>query len=839
MNQCLRCNNSCVGKAVFCNDCQIWLLNRSQQKEQDFAEPGVCPPTVVVQVVEQARTDPVAETLYPVPVQPGSASQQRETPASIPTTGNLTTSLQIARDRHRHRILRMRRIFIWLSILAVVALAMDGVLIACVTFTHLTHNQPGSTGMPMLTLSQTIVFRGQIVALHLDHCQPLAHIFLSHDIQEPLQIDAPSALIQVNTSGNADVHVRVDASWKLGMHRIQAEDVHTHAVFSANLQVIGAGPIQPPHLQISQMTLDLGIALQGENTVQSLAMNNTGGGTIAWVASSDQPWLKFTPVQGIFSDSQTISIAVSRANLQAGKYKGTITIDSNTGIPSVIQVMMTVLPLPVDAGAVLVVAPPVLSFTTTDGGLDTAEQVVTVSNPGSRPLSWSLSSSAPTDSVNQSGSFQDNVHWLSAQPSSGVIVPHAATAVHVLVNSHMLLANMYSGSLMFMAGQSALNNQQPVAVSLNVQQHCGVETSVDSLSFRTTIGQHRAVSQLLGLSSTSGCSDTVPWQAFSLADWLNITPASGQLQAKADVATMVEANGSQLGAGTYSGFIVFLTELRIKTIAVRLTVLSSPSSTSPQVLPASTNSDGSTPAPSATASGSGIPATAGPFEAPVLNIAPLNLSFSVIQGGGNPPSQTVALADTGGGSFYWQATSSSNVSWMNIAAGSAIVSPGQSGQLSINVNVANLAAGTYRAQVSIIATDSAGMAVAGSPQTLVVTLIVQPPCSVQVAPTNLAFSASPLQFNPPPGQSITIKSVGGCTRPITWNAQVDSGSRGWMTLSSTSGLDTGQGSTITVNVVTRDVLFNSQGQITITAIDAAGVAVPNSPRTVVVTLTVL
>src|SRR5450755_593000 len=182
----------------------------------------------------------------------------------------------------------------------------------------------------------------------------------------------------------------VDLSWTAGFHAIEAEDITTRYTASATLQITGAGPTRPSRLSIGVSSLDLGEDLQGANTIQPLTLQNSGGGSISWAASSNQPWLLISPPQGVFSTSQTIAVAVERANLKPGDYTGTITFSSNVGSAQWVSVHMTVRLLPTNAGPVLEVTPPVLSFTALDGELSPPSQALMISNPGSQRLNWSI-----------------------------------------------------------------------------------------------------------------------------------------------------------------------------------------------------------------------------------------------------------------------------------------------------------------------------------------------------------------------------------------------------------------------------------------------------------------
>src|SRR5207237_10748626 len=107
-------------------------------------------------------------------------------------------------------------------------------------------------------------------------------------------------------------------------------------------------------------------------------------------------------------------------------------------------------------------------------------------------------------------------------------------------------------------------------------------------------------------------------------------------------------------------------------------------------------------------------------------------------------------------------------------------------QLSVGVNRSGLEPGTYSTQVTVKATDSSGTQAQGSPQILTVTLTVYQPCSLQVAPGNLLFTATLLQPNPA-GQNIAVKETGNCAYPGPWTATVRANSPSWLSVSSSWG----------------------------------------------------
>lgn len=83
-------------------------------------------------------------------------------------------------------------------------------------------------------------------------------------------------------------------------------------------------------LSVSPTTLTFNA---GANT-QSLAIRNTGGGTLTWSITADQSWLSLganVTNQTTTTETDRINVTVNRTGLSAGDYQGTLTVTSNGG----------------------------------------------------------------------------------------------------------------------------------------------------------------------------------------------------------------------------------------------------------------------------------------------------------------------------------------------------------------------------------------------------------------------------------------------------------------------------------------------------------------------------
>ncbi|MBZ5522585.1 MAG: DUF1080 domain-containing protein, partial [Acidobacteriia bacterium] len=198
---------------------------------------------------------------------------------------------------------------------------------------------------------------------------------------------------------------------------------------------------------------------------------------------------------------------------------------------------------------------------------------------------------------------------------------------------------------------------------------------------------------------------------------------------------------------------------------------------------------------------------------PGLALNKNSLSFEALPGGSNPPSQTVAISNSGAGTLNWVATESAP--WLTISPSSG----SNAGTLTASVNIAGLAQGTYSTTITVTAVGATN-----SPQSIGVTLVISAP-SLGVAPSAIVFNGFQGQPNPAP-VTVNISDLGGGV--VNWSAASNAP---WLTLSATSGTAP---STLNAQVNIAGLAIGTySGSITVTA---PGVA--NSPQTIPVTLTV-
>jgi uncharacterized protein (TIGR03437 family) len=160
-----------------------------------------------------------------------------------------------------------------------------------------------------------------------------------------------------------------------------------------------------------------------------------------------------------------------------------------------------------------------------------------------------------------------------------------------------------------------------------------------------------------------------------------------------------------------------------------------------------------------------------PPAPPTISLSSTQLQFTYTMGGASPAAQAVTVANSGGGTLNWSATTSA--SWLSVGPASGTAPS----TLSVLVSPTGLGAGTYTGSVQVLAAGASN-----SPVSVAVRLTVAP------APVSLAVSPQALTFNymvggaAPAAQGISIMNTGGGT--LSW---VASASAAWVGLSSASG----------------------------------------------------
>ena len=172
-----------------------------------------------------------------------------------------------------------------------------------------------------------------------------------------------------------------------------------------------------PTLSVTSTALDF----SASQSSMTFSITNVGTQTLQWNISADQDWISVSPISGSTTTEQDIvTVTVDQSGLAAGDYSGSVTVTSNGG-DQVVAVSMEILP------PILVVSSSLLDF-----GEFTTILSFTISNEGTAPLNWSISS---------------NQSWIAVNPSSGTTNAGNPTDVSVTVDRTDSDAGSYSGSI--------------------------------------------------------------------------------------------------------------------------------------------------------------------------------------------------------------------------------------------------------------------------------------------------------------------------------------------------------------------------------------------------------
>jgi len=615
--------------------------------------------------------------------------------------------------------------------------------------------------------------------------------------------------------------------------------------YSGSIQVSAAGATGSPQTipvslsvssntpTISLSTTSLGFTgSQGGSNPgsQSVSINNTGGGTLSWSATTSPTgsWLSISSGSGTAPSS--IMVSVNTASLTPGNYNGAVSISSSnaTNSPQIVNVSLSVTGPncsyslnPTSQSFSVAASSGVIGVTTGSGcawsatSSDSWVTFVSGSGTGSGTVLFNVASNPNSGSRTATIAVQGQVFMIvqagtgggcaysfspgSASEGAGAVSDSFAVLTSsscswtatasdgwIIIGDTGSASGIGSGTIAYHLLPNASPNSRMGVIGVQgagflITQAGGYSFSVSAsqLNFASVAGQNPA-SQSLVLSST-GTSSAVPWYAnantSSGGNWLSISPTSGTATS---ISVLVDTTG--LGVGSYSGYLGIYTNDGSnisKTVVVNLVIQSG--------------------------------------SIPILSVSPSSLLFSAIAGQ-TPSTQnvTLSIAGTGSLSFSWSAT------WSTVSGGNWLsVSPasGTNPNLIVSVNTSGLSTGTYNGSVQFSRTDasasSASLPVSltiaapsvGAPSLLSPTsgatgisipvtftwtpvsgansytlLVYAGPSAssptVNVNTSATSFTSSALAFGTSYLWSVTANGSSGASGSSTWNFTTSSGSSG-------------------------------------------------------------
>jgi uncharacterized protein (TIGR03437 family) len=503
---------------------------------------------------------------------------------------------------------------------------------------------------------------------------------------------------------------------------------------------------------------------------QSLRVTSTTGAPLVYTVNLPTPAPSWLVLAGDTTSATTpgvVSLGINSSGAAAGLNETTLTITATDparsaaapNSPYTVQVRLYVA-----TTALLNVVVTPISFSAPVNGVVNPQSLPVFSTNPAEPLSF-FATFTPTSGGN----------WLNVLQQA-VQTPTSLT----LTPSTNLVAGTYTGTLGIRAtlnGVEVANSPASIPVSLTLTSGSLTVSPTSITNLVSTQNGPKATASV----SVTGAGGVTSFTATSSASWLTVSPSSGPTPA----TLTVTADPAGLVPSTYQGSIT----------------VQAPGAANPAPIPVTFTVAGVS-----------------------ISAAPATLSFTQGAGAAAPPAQTISLTSTGGAVTYTAtAAMSSGTGWLSVSPGSGTTPGSGSVPLTVNVNGATLAPGTYNGSVTITAAGAAG-----SPITVGVTLTVGQAQTLTVSQSSVSFSYQ-TGGAAPAAQSVQVTSTPGSVS-FTATAQAAFGA-GWLAVSPASGTTP---ATISISVNTANLQAgNYAGTVTVASTTAA-----NAPQTINVTLTV-
>lgn len=519
------------------------------------------------------------------------------------------------------------------------------------------------------------------------------------------------------------------------------------------------------------------VAASTGTAAQTVVLSTTGTGGTVSIGTSGASWLQVTPSFANLSAGSPINltVTVTPGTLAQGSYSAFINV--TLGSTQVLSI-----PVSLNVGT-----------STGTGGV--------TANPASLVFSF-LNSAAPASNqavqvTTTSNTFENVIvnpttnsggNWLTVSQPSFSITSSIPATLFVTVNPSGLTTGFtYSGNVALQTADFGIVN---IPVTVNVGTGTGnssVTASPNPISLVIAAGSTTPTSQALTVTTT-GAASTLTAQTTGLS-WLSVNPSISSVSVGSPASFTVSANPpSGQSSGIYNG-----------------TVVLTPSGGTPLSIP--------------------VTVTLGTAATIVLN--PQVFSFAYQTGTALPPAQTLFVSSTGSAvTFGATGTTQSGGNWLVVSPQTGVTnaSGGAPTPVSVQVNPAGLATGTYTGTISVNANGA-------TTQTIPVTLVVSNQPILQLSNGSVTFNYQFGSTTQPAQQQIQVGSSGN---PLTFNVSTAPGSGGNFLTVTPSFATTPQTLNLAINPTVAATLAPGTYQSSVTLTSQAG----NSPLNIPVTLIV-
>jgi uncharacterized protein (TIGR03437 family) len=527
----------------------------------------------------------------------------------------------------------------------------------------------------------------------------------------------------------------------------------------------------------------------------------TSGPSLTWTASSDQPWLTFTPSFG--TGNGTIQYTAT-GNTAATQRTGTITVAPNNGPPVMFvltQAATTISISPSSASVLGSGGSGSFSFTTNNSTLLWSVSIdqpwLTITSPSSGTADATMNWAAATNQSTTSRTATITISPATGSPLTFTVTQQGLTGTISSARSTASFAYQQLQSLPTDIQIAVTSNGVPLPFTASATTTAGgpwLTVTTNGASTPAVIDlsvtpQNLAAGVYQGTVTIT--SSTATNSPISIAVTLTVSPALVLNSQPNAVTFSVQQNGPPITPQT-----VLLTTSGLPSDTLPFTIGTDPTAPwlsasgagpAPATLTITANPAGLPPgtyqgtvplmAPAAGNSPLNIPVTLTVTAAPTISASPASLSFTYRQL--DPAPSPVSFSVTSSGTnLQFNATISPSSSWLHAAITRNLAGQTPS-TIDVTIDPTGLAPGSY--QSSIVLTASAA---GNSPLTVPVTLTVTSAATITAQPQQLSFTVTQGGASAPSGSilisadsAITVAAAATTVTGGNWLSVQSSGSQ--------------------------------------------------------------